>query len=74
MNAKQSKKLRKQAQLVAEQQNIPHETDYDLKTFKKVYQSFDGKYHSYQVYTVSMKLCVRSVYQSLKKNFKRGIV
>lgn len=71
MNAKQSKLLRKQARLVAEQQSIPTPIDYDFKSFKKVWQSFDGKYHSYSVYTMSMKLCTRSVYQSLKKEFKR---
>lgn len=73
MNQKKVKTLRRQASLVAEQQNIPHETDYDFKTYKKVYQSMDGRYHSYQVYSIFMKLCERSVYKELKKEFKRGV-
>lgn len=72
MNAKRVKALRKQALQIAVEQGLPF-VDYDFKTYKKVYQSMDGKYHPYQVYTISMKSCQRSLYKELKKNFKRGV-
>jgi hypothetical protein len=72
MNQKKAKSLRREARLVAEQQNIPQATDYDFKSYQKVWQSLDGKYHSYTVYSMSMKMCERSVYRELKKEFKKG--
>ena len=69
MNGKQSKLLRKQAHTSGAAQ----ETTYTMEVFNKQY--FDvltGKLKQYKVYSRSMDLCVRSVYQELKKSFKEG--
>lgn len=69
MNGKQARKLRKQA--VAS--GAPEGVSYTVEVFNKQY--FDvltGQLKSYKVYTQSMDLCVRSVYQELKKSFKEG--
>lgn len=69
MNAKQSKMLRKQARTSGAAQ----ETTYTMEVYNKQY--FDvltGKLKSFKVYTASMDVCVRSVYQELKKSFKEG--
>lgn len=68
MNAKQAKKLRAQAR----QSGEAIETTYTMKVFPKVYADvLTGNVKQYRVYTASMTTCVRSVYQSLKKEFKR---
>ena len=72
MNAKQSKKLRREALVQAVEQNIPY-VEYDFKQYKKVYQSLDGKYHPYTVYTCFMKASQRKILKALKKNFKRAV-
>lgn len=67
MNAKQARKLRQQARTSGAAQ----ETSYTMEVFNKQY--FDvltGKMKSYKVYTASIELCERSVYQALKKEFK----
>ena len=69
MNAKQARKLRQQARTSGAAQK----TTYTMEVYNKQY--FDvltGKLKQYQVYTKSMDLCVRSVYQELKKAFKEG--
>lgn len=69
MNAKQSKLLRKQART----SGAAVETSYTMEVFNKQY--FDvltGKLKSYKVYTQSMQVCERSVYQELKKAYKEG--
>ena len=71
MNAKRVKALRKEALIQAVEQNLPY-VDYDFKVYKKVYQSMDGKYHPYQVYTCTMKDCERKILKTLKKEFKAG--
>ncbi len=68
MNGKQSRKLRKQART----SGAAEQTTYTMEVFNKQY--FDvltGKLKSYKVYTASMDVCERSVYQALKKEFKR---
>ena len=68
MNAKQSKLLRKQART----SGASVETTYTMEVYNKQY--FDvltGKIKSYKVYTASMQVCERSVYQALKNEFKR---
>ena len=68
MNAKQARKLRQQART----SGAAIETTYTMEVFNKHY--FDvltGQLKGYKVATLSMDLCVRSVYQSLKQNFKR---
>lgn len=69
MNAKQARKLRQQAR----QSGAAEQTTYTMEVYNKQY--FDvltGKLKSYKVYSRSMDLCVRSVYQELKKSFKEG--
>ena len=68
MNGKQSKRLRQKARMTLAAQ----ETTYVKAVYNKSY--FDvltGTLKGYKVYTQSMDVCVRSVYQSLKQNFKR---
>lgn len=69
MNGKQSKLLRKQART----SGAAEHTTYTMEVFNKHY--FDvltGKLKQYKVYTQSMDLCERSVYQSLKKAYKES--
>lgn len=69
MNAKQARKLRQQART----SGAAVETTYTMEVYNKHY--FDvltGKLKQYKVYTASMDVCVRSVYQELKKSFKEG--
>jgi hypothetical protein len=69
MNAKQARKLRQQARTSGAAQ----ETTYTMEVYNKQY--FDvltGKLKSFKVYTASMDVCERSVYQELKKSFKEG--
>lgn len=67
MNGKQSKLLRKQARTSGAAQ----ETSYTMEVFNKTYfDPLTGKLKGYKVYSQSLDLCVRSVYQALKKEFK----
>jgi hypothetical protein len=69
MRNKQAKALRQQAR----QSGAVQETTYIMGVYNKQY--FDvltGKLKGYKVVTASMDLCVRSVYQELKKSFKEG--
>ena len=68
MRNKQARKLRQKARMTLAAQ----ETTYVKAVYNKSY--FDvltGTLKGYKVYTSTMDLCVRSVYQSLKQNFKR---
>lgn len=69
MNSKKAKQLRKEALEIAVKNNLKY-VDYGFDTYKKVYQSLDGKYHPYTVYTAYLKDCQRRVYKTLKKEFK----
>ena len=67
MNGKQSKRLRQKARMTLAAQ----ETTYVKAVYNKSY--FDvltGQLKGYKVATLSMDVCVRSVYQEIKKNFK----
>lgn len=69
MNGKQSKRLRQKARMTLAAQ----ETTYVKAVYNKHY--FDvltGTLKQFKVVTMSMDLCVRSVYQALKKEFKSG--
>ena len=69
MNAKQARKLRQQAR----QSGAAEQTTYTMEVFNKSYfDPLTGKLKGYKVYSRSMDLCVRSVYQELKKSFKEG--
>ena len=68
MNGKVAKRLRQKARMTLAAQ----ETTYVKAVYNKSY--FDvltGTIKGFKVATLSMDLCVRSVYQSLKQNFKR---
>ena len=67
MNQKQAKRLRQQAR----QSGAEQQTTYVKAVYNKSY--FDvltGTLKQYKVVTMSMDLCVRSVYRELKKEFK----
>lgn len=69
MRNKVAKALRQQART----SGAAEETSYTMEVYNKQY--FDvltGKMKSYKVYTASMQVCERSVYQELKKSFKEG--
>jgi hypothetical protein len=69
MRNKVAKALRQQART----SGAVEQTTYVMEVYNKQY--FDvltGKLKSYKVVTASMDLCVRSVYQELKKSFKEG--
>lgn len=69
MNAKQARKLRQQART----SGAAEQTTYTMEVYNKQY--FDvltGKLKSFKVYTQSLDVCERSVYQELKKSFKEG--
>lgn len=67
MNAKQARKLRQQART----SGVAQQTTYTMEVFNKTYfDPLTGKLKGYKVYSSSMDLCVRSVYQTLKKEFK----
>ena len=68
MNGKKAKALRQQAR----QSGAEQQTTYVKAVYNKSY--FDvltGTLKGYKVATLSMDVCVRSVYQEIKKNFKR---
>ncbi len=69
MNGKQAKRLRQKARMTLAAQ----QTTYVKAVYNKSY--FDvltGTLKGYKVYTATMDLCVRSVYQELKKQLKEG--
>ena len=71
MNGKQARKLRQQSR----QSGAEQQTTYVKAVYNKSY--FDvltGTLKGYKVYTATMDLCQRSVYQELKKNFKSNKV
>ena len=71
MNAKQAKALRKQGR----QSGAEQQTTYVKAVYNKSY--FDvltGTIKGFKVYTATMDLCQRSVYQEIKKNFKSNKV
>lgn len=67
MRNKVAKALRKQALT----SGAAEQTSYTMEVYNKHY--FDvltGKMKSFKVYTQSLDVCVRSVYQALKNEFK----
>ena len=69
MRNKVAKALRQQART----SGAAVETTYTMEVYNKQY--FDvltGKLKQYKVYTQSMQVCERSVYQELKKAYKEG--
>ena len=71
MRNKQARKLRQKARMTLAAQ----QTTYVKAVYNKHY--FDvltGTLKGFKVYTATMDLCQRSVYQELKKNFKSNKV
>ena len=69
MNAKQARKLRQQART----SGAAEQTTYTMEVYNKQYfDMLTGKMKQYKVYTQSMQVCERSVYQELKKAYKEG--
>lgn len=67
MRNKVAKALRQQARTSGAAQ----ETTYTMEVFNKTYfDPLTGKLKGFKVHTKSLDLCERSVYQSLKKEFK----
>ena len=67
MRNKQAKALRQQARA----SGAAEQTTYTMEVYNKTYfDPLTGKLKGYKVVTASMDLCQRSVYQSLKKEFK----
>ena len=69
MRNKVAKELRKQART----SGAAEQTTYTMEVYNKNYfDPLTGKLKGYKVYTQSLDVCVRSVYQELKKSFKEG--
>ena len=67
MRNKVAKALRQQARA----SGAADQTTYTMEVYNKQYfDPLTGKLKGFKVYSRSMDLCVRSVYQALKKEFK----
>lgn len=71
MNAKQSKRLRKEALRQAVEQGLPY-IQYGFKQYRKAFTKLTGEIVPYVVYSAYLEDCQRKVYQSLKKEFKQN--
>ena len=68
MRNKVAKALRQQART----SGAAEQTTYIMEVYNKQYfDMLTGKLKSYKVYTKTLDLCQRSVYQALKNEFKR---
>ena len=67
MNAKQSKRLRKEALKQAVEQGIPY-VQYGFYKYKKFYTQLNGDIGTYFVYTVYLRDCQKKLYKGLKKS------
>lgn len=67
MRAIKAKQLRKNALNICVAGDIDLETHYDFKHYDKFAMKPDGTPIRYSVYTATMKQCLRSVYQQMKK-------
>jgi hypothetical protein len=67
MNGKIAKRMRKYAVIVSEQKGLPVETDYEITTYTKYDQKNNGEVFEYKVYNATMKPCLRSEYQKIKR-------
>lgn len=70
MRNKIAKKLRKEAEQIAQANGFPYE-EYAVKTYKKVATKLDGSPVVYQVYTAFLiNDCQKKIYKQLKKEDK----
>lgn len=71
MNAKQSKRLRRQALTQAVEQGVDY-IKYGFKTYRKAFTKLTGEVVPYSVYTAYLEDSQRKLYKQLKKEFKEG--
>lgn len=69
MNAKQSKRLRRQALTQAVEQGLPY-VQYGFTQYRKVFTKLTGEVVPFVVYTAYLEDSQRKIYKSLKKQFK----
>lgn len=69
MNAKKSKRLRRQALTQAVEQGLPY-VQYGFKRYRKVFTKLTGEIVPYSVYSAYMEDCQRKIYKTLKKEYK----
>lgn len=72
MNAKQSKRLRKEALKQAVEQGLPY-VQYGFKQYRKAFTKLTGEIVPYTVYTIYLEDCQRKIYKQMKKLFKEGV-
>ena len=71
MNAKQSKRLRRQALTQAVEQGLPY-VQYGFTQYRKVFTKLTGEVVPYVVYSAYLEDSQRKLYKQLKKQFKEG--
>jgi len=71
MNAKQSKRLRRQALIQAVEQGLPY-VQYGFKQYRKAFTKLTGEVVPYSVYTAYLEDSQRKLYKRLKKEFKQN--
>lgn len=69
MNAKQSKRLRKEALKQAVEQGLPY-VQYGFKQYRKVFTKLTGEVVPFVVYTAYLEDSQRKLYKQLKKDYK----
>ena len=72
MNAKQSKKLRREALKQAVEQGLPY-IEYGFKQYRKIFTKLTGEIVPYMVYTAYLEDSQRKLYKQLKKEFKQSV-
>ena len=72
MNAKQSKKLRKEALKQAVEQGLPY-IEYGFKQYRKVFTKLTGEIVPYVVYTMYLEDSQKKLYKQLKREFKQSV-
>lgn len=71
MNAKQSKKLRREALKQAVEQGLPY-ISYGFRQYRKAFTKLTGEIVPYVVYTCYLEDSQRKLYHQLKKEFKQN--
>ena len=69
MNAKQSKRIRREALKQAVEQGLPY-IQYGFKTYRKAFTKLTGEVVPYVVYSAYLEDSQRKIYKQMKKLFK----
>lgn len=72
MNAKQSKKLRRQALTQAVISGLPY-VEYGFRQYRKVFTKLTGEIIPYVVYTCYLEDSQRKLYKQLKRNLSKTL-